>query len=264
MGGGVSCRFPQEEYDSIALRLYEAASQQPCLIPDVGIDSSLLKYSGFDSNAVLQSYSDGLLHLVPGYIEKLGSSLGSITSFPNAVGLGALVISMIIEISMKSSTDHSYSMFRRVFGEEKASGVRDTMSEYVKRHRMYMNDDRLLQMEIQRLEKQLSNHLTVLRNSLLLDGQMRSRGFNIWVNGASFHVQMLIHEARLNAQTGISTADYVHTIQSAIATYMLDLNKLLEKYKTHMTSTTLIYHPTHYKRSPPPSCTVSKPNRVIF
>ncbi|XP_078105599.1 uncharacterized protein LOC144517375 isoform X2 [Sander vitreus] len=202
--------YSQEDYDNAALQIYDDVLQhQPCLLPDIGIDESLLKYSGSDSNAALQAYSNEVLSEtladeVPGYIEKVGSAFGSLTSVPNAVGLGALVISMIIEIIIKGdsqSSDHAYSLLRRVFGEEKASSVRDTMSEYLKRHRMFMNNDQRLREEIRRLEHQLSNHLTILRNSLLHDGQMSSRGFKIWVNGAAFHVQMLIHEARLNIQT---------------------------------------------------------------
>lgn len=184
---------------------------------------------------MLQVYSNELLNQVPGYIEKLASSFGPMTLFPNAVGLGALVISMFLEIAIKRTTqtnDNSYSMFRRVFGEEKASSVRDTMSEYLRRHRMFMNNDRRLREEIQRLEIQLSNHLTILRNSLMHDGQMNTRGIKIWVNGASFHLQMLIHEARLNIQTGRHASDYLNTIKAAISTYLLDLDNLLPEYKT--------------------------------
>ncbi|CAM4728589.1 unnamed protein product [Leuciscus chuanchicus] len=251
--------FSQEVYDKDALHLYEAILQrEPHLLPDVGIDESLLKYSGSDSNAVLQAYSEEMLNTVqakseemlntvqayseemlitvqayseemlntvqayseemlntvqacseemlitvPGYVSGFGSAFGPLTSVPNAVGLGALVISLLIEIAIKASTQTSadtYSLLRRVFWEEKASGVRDTISEYLKRHELHMNNNQRLWEEIRRLEQDLSKHLTILRNSLLYDGQMSSRGFNIWVNGAAFHVQMLIHEARLDIQ----------------------------------------------------------------
>ncbi|GAA6220496.1 uncharacterized protein LOC108889753 [Lates japonicus] len=235
MGSGHS----QEDYDRIPLAWYETSLQSQCLLPDVGIDESLLKYSGLNSNTELQVYSNGLLTSVPGYIEKLGSSLGAVTSLPNAVGLGALVISMILEIAIKSAaqtTDHSYSIIRRVFGEEKASSVRDTMSEYLKRHRMFVTNEQRLREELRRLEGQLSGHLTILKNSLLYDGQMSSRGFKIWVNGASFHVQMLIHEARLDFRC-CQRADYIVSITGAINSYLQDLDYLLWKYKTYKTST---------------------------
>jgi len=205
MGNGIS----QEERDRKALQMYETVLQnKPHILPDVGIDESLLKFSGPDSNAVLQEEFSNkeMLTRVPDYINSFGSALAALNKVPNAVGIGALVISLTVEIIIKSDTqttdDDTYSLLRRVFGEEKASSVRDTMSEYLKRHRMYMNNDQRLREEIRRLEQQLSKDLTVLRNSILLDGQMSSRGFKIWVNGAAFHLQMLIHEARLEIQAG--------------------------------------------------------------
>ncbi|KAM7421810.1 hypothetical protein PAMA_010050 [Pampus argenteus] len=236
MGSGHSV-----DYERYSLELYETAFRSTCVLPDVGIDESLLKYSGVNSNAELQAYSNELVNSVPGFIDRLGSSLGLFTSIPNAVGLGALVISMIMEICLMTSAqqrEDSYSMLRRVFGEEKASGVRDTMSEYLKRHRMFVNDRQQLQEEMRRLEVQLSGHLTVLKNSLLHDGQMSSRGFKIWVNGASFHILMLIHEARLNVQAGKRASGYLYTIKTTIDIYLQDLDNLLEKFKTYKTSIT--------------------------
>ncbi|KAL6112585.1 uncharacterized protein ACO6RY_09317 [Pungitius sinensis] len=251
MGSGISCD------DSCALRIYESALQRTCVTPDVGLDLSLLKYSGLNSNAELQTHSNGLAHQVPDFVEKLGTKLGPFTQINNAVGLGALVISIIMNIAVsRSKTDDSYSKFLQAFGEEKASAVRDKVSEYVRRHRMYLNDNRNLQRELQRLETQLSNHLTTLRNSLLLDGQMRSRGFTIWQNGASFHVQMLIHEARLNKMTRISSKDYVHIIQAALTAYEHDLDQLLDKYREHVNSNikeTYIYTGPYPALSPGPT-----------
>lgn len=229
--------YSQEDYERSALYIYENILQyQPCLLPDIGIDESLLKYSGSDSNAVLQVYSNEMLNTAPGYVGSFGSAIGALNSVPNAVGLGALVISLIIEIIIKGGTqtsDDTYSLLQRVFGEEKASSVRDTMSEYLKRHQVYMNNDQRLRGEIRRLEQQLSNHLTILRNSLLLDGQISSRGFKIWVNGAAFHVQMLIHEARLDIQTGKPASVYVNEIKAAIDVYLRYLDNLLKKYNTY-------------------------------
>ncbi|XP_036958411.1 uncharacterized protein LOC119021916 [Acanthopagrus latus] len=234
MGSGCS----QEDCDRFARNYYQVALEYPCLLPDIGIDESLLKYSGIDSNAVLQTYSNELINSAPGFIDTMGSRLSSLNSVPNAVGLGALVISMVLEIVMKSTTEpteDTYSLLRRVFGEEKRSAVRDTMSEYVRRHHTFMSNEQRLREELRRLEAQLSNHLTILRNSLLYDGQMTTRGFKIWINGASFHLQMLIHEAQLNIQAGRRRSDYVTAINAAISLYLQNLDVLLEKYKNHNT-----------------------------
>ncbi|KAL3059363.1 hypothetical protein OYC64_011315 [Pagothenia borchgrevinki] len=192
MGGGPS----HVETITYVLEVYQKTLGDKCILPDVGIDESLLKYSGTDSNTALQVYSNEMVNLVPGFIDSLGSSLGAFTPVPNAVGLGALVISFIMElivIGTAAQTESSDSMLRRVFGEEKASGVRDTVSDYLTRHRMFMQNEDQLKGELRRLEQQLSSQLTILKNSLLHDQQMSTRGFKIWVNGAAFHVQMLIH-----------------------------------------------------------------------
>lgn len=122
MGSGYS----QEENERVSLVLYESSLKRPCvfpfLFPDVGIDETLLRYSGTNSNAELQAYSDELRNSVPDYIDKLGSNLAPFDSVSNAVGLAALVISMILEIIMKKNRDahgDTYGMVLRVFGEEK-------------------------------------------------------------------------------------------------------------------------------------------------
>ncbi|XP_027137401.1 uncharacterized protein LOC113746336 [Larimichthys crocea] len=225
MGNGPS----QADYDRSAYSYYQTASMHPSILPDVSIDESLLRYSGLGSNAVLEAYSNEMVSYVPQFIEKFGS----MTPIPNAVGLGALVISMIIELCTNGAQtgSDSFSMIRRVFGEENASAVRDTMTDYLRRHQTFINNNQRLWEEIQRLEQQLSKDLTVLRNSLLHDGQMSTRGFKIWVNSASFHLQMLVHEARLNRQ-----ADSVNRIRSTTDLYLQDLNQLLEKYRAHQCS----------------------------
>ncbi|XP_034442604.1 uncharacterized protein LOC117762192 isoform X1 [Hippoglossus hippoglossus] len=234
MGAEIS----QEKTDGFSVNYYNTALQNPCLLPDVGIDQSMLKYSGANSNAELQSFSKELINSVPDFADRFGNRVTPFTSVPDAVGVGALVISMILEIIFKSSTqtDGSYSLLRRVFAEEKGSSVRDTMTEYVRRHRTFMKDQQRLRLELNRLEMQLSGHLTVLRNSLLFDGQMTSRGFKIWVNGAFFHLQMLIHEARLNHQAGQPTATQVDSINTYVVLYLQELDHLLEKYKTYLTT----------------------------
>nr|XP_046241238.1 uncharacterized protein LOC124057148 [Scatophagus argus] len=200
--------------------------------PDIGLDESLLKYSVTNSNAVLQTYSDGLLNSLPGYIDQLASRLAPMTSVPNAVGLGALVISMIMEICITNTNqtaDHTYSMLQRVFGEEKASAVRDTVLEYLRRHEAFINDDERLREETRQLERKLSYHLTTLRNSMVQDRQMSTRSLKIWVNGAFFHVQMLIHEARLNLKIN-REPNYI-AIKTVTTFYLQDLDDLLEQYK---------------------------------
>lgn len=57
--------YSQAEIERYASVVYENALRETCLIPDIGIDESLEKYSGLDSNRVLQTYSNDLVHSVP-------------------------------------------------------------------------------------------------------------------------------------------------------------------------------------------------------
>ena len=233
----------QERANELSVLYYNTALRNPCIFPDVTIDQSLLKYSGTNSNAELQRFSQDLINSVPGFVDRIGTRVAPLAAVPNAVGLGALVISMILEIIIKSTAApsvDSYSMLQRVFAEEKGSAVRDTMTEYLRLHDTLINDQQQLQLDLHWLQMQLSGHLTILRNSMLLDGHMSSRGFKIWVNGAFFHLQMLIHKARLNHQAGTLTSTQVDSINRYIDLYLQDLDQLLEKYKTYLASITTL------------------------
>lgn len=94
--------------------------------------SSLLLYSGLNSTQVLDSYRDEVLYSEDysdgaETIEKLISGLGGLQMVPNAVGLGALVISLILETVAKTlgkSTMGTSEMLQRVFAQEKANEVK--------------------------------------------------------------------------------------------------------------------------------------------
>ncbi|KAI4899754.1 hypothetical protein NFI96_004472 [Prochilodus magdalenae] len=226
------------------------ASQESSLIPDIGIDDSLMKYSGLNSAAVLTDYSSELLRdlgsKVPDYLTSLGAALSAFKCIPNAVGLGALIIGFMLDLTIisltKEDNDNTLNMMRRVFGEEKASGVRDSMDEYMKRLSMFMNEPRKALEETERLEKGLSEQLTRLRNSMLHDDQMSTRSMKHWTNGAAFHVQMLIHAARLKMAVNDSSSETdlqpcVTSVGAVVGWYQKDLLELLEKYRSYKSST---------------------------
>lgn len=72
---------------------------------------------------------------------------------------------------------------------------------------------------------------------------LSSHSLKHWTNGAAFHLQMLIHAARLK-QNG--TVDEAHlTVQmasiiSVLNSYQFDLEELLKKYKTYIRSNIFI------------------------
>lgn len=93
--------------------------------------SSLLSYSGLNSTQLLDDYRDQVLYdgefsEAAGTVEQLGSALSGLTLVPNAVGLGALVISMILDTvgrSLGKQTMGTAEMLQRVFAQEKANEV---------------------------------------------------------------------------------------------------------------------------------------------
>ncbi|XP_063058656.1 uncharacterized protein LOC134452220 [Engraulis encrasicolus] len=240
---------------------------------DVGIDESLLMFSGTDSTDQLVGYSSDLQSQLaddlPAFIGKVGEMVGGFTPVPNAVGLGAFVLSMILQIafgSIKGSGGNTKpspaDMLRRVFAEEKASEVRDLMDEYLKRYKMYLYDEQRLLQETERLEKQLSLQVTVLQNSIQVDKQISSRAVKYWVNGAVFHVQMLIHIARLRKRTGTGTQSLENAkiaAGNAADTYHRHMAEIYEQYKKYkLDSLSMKYYSPPF--CPPTGC---KPSCAI-
>lgn len=242
MGGSQS--FSQEKIDELTHSFFTALPEKYI---NVGIDDSLLKYSGPGSTAVLNDYSSELHNAIqdnlPNYIEQTGSALAGFAAIPHAVGVGALIISMVLQMAfftakgLQSNEEHSGDMLRRIFAEEKASEVRDLMEEYLKRYKMHLRAKQMLLDDTRHLERSLSHQLTRLRNSMLIDGHMKSRALKHWANGAAFHAQMLIHMARLQKKDHVSFQTAKNAASGAIDTYNQDTLKLLKKYKEYKTST---------------------------
>lgn len=91
--------YSQENYSTFSVGFYESAVQSPCLLPNVGIDESLLKFTGADSNSVLYAYSNELATKHPDYNNTLATNLRSTKNVRNAVGMGAFVLSIIMDLS---------------------------------------------------------------------------------------------------------------------------------------------------------------------
>lgn len=232
------------------LRLAEESD----LIPDVGIDGSLVKYSGLNSAAELENSIKDMISKIPDFIQSLGCAIASFDAVSNAVGLGAVALAIALELllmTQQESEDSTLDMVRRVFAEEKASGVRDLMEEYLKRLRMYLHQPSQALEETERLEKQLSEQLTRLKNSMLHDNQMSSRSMKHWSNGAAFHLQMLIHAARLKLQSTkedkkLHLQVHLDSINPVLDIYQHDLDDLLKQYKTYKKSTISLTRPVSW------------------
>ncbi|XP_049325135.1 uncharacterized protein LOC125785518 [Astyanax mexicanus] len=241
MGGGWS----EEEKEKFAAELFQSV-QGTSVMPDIGIDYSILKYSGLNSSSALDDYSSQLIDLsILGYMKDLGSALSNFNNVPNAVGLGALLISILLDtmIGLKKTEDEANvsGMMRRVFAEEKASDVRDFMDEYIKRFSLKMHNPEELLYETKRLEEQLSNGLTRLRNSMLHDNQISTRSMKHWTNGAAFHLQMFIHKARMEVGKSERSSSELNrqvlSVGELAEHYGNDMKNLLTKYEAYKRST---------------------------
>ncbi|KAL2086931.1 hypothetical protein ACEWY4_017990 [Coilia grayii] len=231
--------------------------QIPPNYADVGINESLLMFSGKDSLTRLEVLSSKL----PAHVKEIGGVLKGFTPVPNAVGLGAYLIATFLEYYAWGKESSLKSILGSILEEEKASEVWNLMEEYLKRYEMHLWNDGTLLKETQRLERQLSLQLTRLRN--FMDKQINSRAVKRWVNGATFHVQMLIQIARLSKSTGQGTQAFEGAKKAAsraVITYRNDWIKIQNKYREFKTSALTISERCSYTTGrcpappPPPGC----------
>lgn len=91
--------------------------------------SSLQRFSGLNSADELNNYRDQVLYIgeAASVVSEVGNVLGGLSSVPHAVGLGALIISLALDVVAKSlnkETMGTAEMLERVFAQEKAKEVR--------------------------------------------------------------------------------------------------------------------------------------------
>lgn len=215
---------------------------------DLGIDHTFQTF--FNPNALdnlNKKYNGRKLEVgsyAPIWTKNLVTNLGGLTRIPKVSGIGALIISMVIDIvtaSIKTLNpeENSTDILRRIFAEEKASTVYNEMEEALKRCTMNINNEAKMKSDILYVERRLSFALTTLKNSML-DGHMKTRSLKIWVNGAALHVQLLIHLARL--EEGVNS----HQALAAISIYQKNLEQLLLKYSESESKTIFVNYRFQY------------------
>ncbi|KAJ8250508.1 hypothetical protein COCON_G00224300 [Conger conger] len=230
MGLVPSAEQKEEFGRAVGAHIYEAMLQSGAL-PDVGIERHLLDGVGLRPGAAtrdrlmeLRKHVDGR---GPAYLKELMAKMAAFTEEPRVTGLLTLLVSMAIEMAYASS--------RRPSGqgagpEERLAELRDLTEEYLKRQRMHLEDERRLREDTERLEGQVSYLLTQIKNGMLTEGHANSRTLKHWVNGAAFHVQMLIHLACLGQQSE-------GPARVAITSYQEDLREVLPAYRRYKAST---------------------------
>ncbi|KAG9341790.1 hypothetical protein JZ751_018512 [Albula glossodonta] len=194
MGLAPSAQEKMEFQRAVGAHIYEAMLQEGAL-PDVGIDYSLLDNSGLRSGPAARGYFRELKKHVdskaPAYLRELMGKLAAFTEEPKVTGLLTLAVAVVIETAYASRRLPPQGA---AVTEEKLSELQNLAEEYLKRHRMYLSDERKLREDTERLEGQVSYLLTQIKNAILKDGHASSRTLKHWANGAAFHVQAEVPE----------------------------------------------------------------------
>ncbi|XP_026181849.1 uncharacterized protein LOC113141569 isoform X2 [Mastacembelus armatus] len=198
--------------------------------PDLRVNENIVMFCGLSSSDNLKQHYEKRKMEVGDYganwIKALVDKLAALKCAPELGGIGGLAIAIFIDIISSTPPEESTKeALRSVFAEEKASEVWDLIDECLKRCVMNLQNPNDLKSDIRRIEQQLSVAITKLKNSMVRDGHMSSSALKAWVNGAAFHVQMLIHLVRLGE---LQTCDPVQKLLSVCED---DVDPLFKKHQ---------------------------------
>ncbi|XP_073350515.1 uncharacterized protein [Pagrus major] len=226
MGNGMS----EEERRDKEKRDKEEFVRQICNGPDLRVNKTIKMFTSLDSSDHLRQHYEKRKEeagsRAEDWIKSLMEKLGDLTPAPELAGLGAPAIAVLIDMDSSGPPEESTKeALRRVFAEEKASEVWDHIDECLKRCMMHIDNTEELGPDIRRIEVQLSAAITKLKNSMVRGGYVTPEALKAWVNGAAFHIQMLIHLVRLG---GTQSCDPVERLLSA---YLRDLDLLFKKHR---------------------------------
>lgn len=208
----------------------ESFKQRLATPPDLKVNGSLQMFTSLSCSDSLKVHLARRMEEVgssaPDFIKALMEKVAGLSPCPELAGLGTLALAVFIDIISETPPAQSITdALREALAEQKASEVWDLVDETLKRCVMNVRNRTQLARDVQRLEENLSVALTRLRNSVLRDGHISSQALKVWVNGAAFHVQMLIHQARLG---GARTCEHVERL---ISVYKSDLEKLFRRHE---------------------------------
>ncbi|KAJ1147817.1 hypothetical protein NDU88_000672 [Pleurodeles waltl] len=197
------------------------------------LDEKFLMFLDVDSTSALIAYNQEIVSPgpnVPDFSRQLITLMGGLTTVPHAFGIGALFLSMFLDLALNSVKrgPNFESVLQKVFAQEKVSEIRDLMEVYRRRWKVNVRDTKRLVTETADYERKLHEQLVRVRNSMLQDGQLNTRALKIWMHGAMLHVTMNIYLAALQGHTG---PEATGPISSLIDEYIRDGEVLLDKYQ---------------------------------
>lgn len=208
--------------------------------PDLTVNRKLQTLTGRSCSDSLKLHLKGKIDRspfkAPDIMKALVEKLAGLSPSPELAGLGALAVAIFIDSFLVDSPgDSTKSVLQEVLAEQKVSEVWDLVDETLKRCEMHLANRRQLISDLQRLEAALSMALTRLKNSVLRDGQITSQALKIWVNGATFHLHMLIHQKRLEGATSCPH------VENLISIYKEDLGRLFRKHEEMIKSKCVLW-----------------------
>lgn len=200
------------------------------------LEQQFVKFLDVGSTGALTAYNQGVmaasesLGKAPDYTRQMITLLGGLTTVPHAFGIGALFLSIFLDLALNSvKRDPDFeSIFQKVFAQEKVSEIRDLMEVYRRRWKVTVGDTQRLVAETAEYERKLHEQLVRVRNSMLKDGQLNTRALQIWMHGAMLHVHMNIYLAALQGLRGPGATG---PISSHIDEYIRDGEAILDKYE---------------------------------
>lgn len=198
--------------------------------PDLKVNKTLQMFTSLSCSDSLtlhfdrkrQEAGDSGLETFKALVDKLAG----LSPAPEVAGLGALAFAVLIDtLADTPPAESTKEALHAVLASQKVTEVWDLVDETLKRCAMHMENRKPLKSNIQRLEGDLSAALTRLKNSVLRDGHISSEALKVWVNAAAFHVQMLIHQERLEQ------AGNIKHIEELLNIYKSNLEKLFRKHE---------------------------------
>ncbi|XP_015193485.2 uncharacterized protein [Lepisosteus oculatus] len=224
--GGNQCT---EKYvDTSAENLFNWVSGYSAL-PDVGLSQNMQVYLGVGSHAALVNHHENIKAALEGnagkYVSTAITTLGGLTAIPQAAGLVALFLSIILDAvtSAGKQSVNVQQQLREVFAEEKVSRLSNLAESFYRQFLMFVGNPDHLRWQVQSYESQIFDQLVTVKNSMVYDGHVNSRAVKTWANGAALHSGMLIHLARFDDA-------YRSAALTTLQSYQRDLDAILHAY----------------------------------
>nr|XP_015216773.1 PREDICTED: uncharacterized protein LOC107079155 [Lepisosteus oculatus] len=231
MGGRSSSCHPSK--DTVEDLFYVASDAG--ILPDITIDSTLLKYLSLNSSAQLSWHLADIQSSLStdqfsSFTKMLSSHFQENTKIAyGGVGIIAITLSLLFEILLRQGLKMQTVKhpLQGTFGEETGSEIGALIRKYLTEVSEITDDPQKMKEETSRYEHTLNDMLLHAYTAMIMNGHMDSSAMKRWINGAAFHTHMQIHLVRIGAGNRART-------ESTIATYREMLTSLFNRYEEYL------------------------------